>query len=781
MAIWSMISSNMRKKKGNFIGVFILSLIIAITVSSIVSAYLCGKERYAIASKESNAPDIMNYVSEADYDSNIAEKLKKEDEVKDVENIKTLVYGNGLKFGEKELGSPIYLYEYEPDIFSFQLENGNRMNLPKKGEIYMPKAIGDTYNCKIGDKIEFTSENKNYTFTISDFFEDTVLGSSMIGMKRVYINSEDFNDLYTTNSKDFKHVYTLFTMLEDDAKKDSEVIRNINANTGVQKYGDTCAVISSFENYTFLMPNIISAALIGFAVLLFIILIIVLAQSISASIETEYKNYGILKAMGFSSIQLRSIILFEYILSSIIGMIIGTICGEFLIRTVGELVLDGTGLFWLGTMRFKECSTIFIGILLFMSLFIVFITRKVVKISPVRAIAFGNAPVYFSSRIDFLVGSLKKMPLSIQLGFKQVITHIKQSSVLIIIIAILSFFTVSMYSLGSMLDSDMIEKTFNVGKSDISIYYDDEKKSEIDLIKDKIEKYSHITLQYKQINCYKTVDNANLQIRVADVNYVDMEEPKEGRNPKYDNEVLTTPIMSEELGKGVGDTVEVEDNKGNKAEYMIVGIKQNLSDTGRNITMLESGMKRLNKDYNLNCIHLAIENEEKTEEIIDDLKSIYGENSSSLEFDNNYKQGEENYMIVDDIQLVTKIIFILSAVIVAIIVLLVCNKSVRKIRTDIGIFKAQGFTNNQIRCQVAVQFLIIALVGSIVGTILNIFFNDKMLCVVFKMAGIVEYVTNYTAMIILIPIITISVFSFIASWLITGKVKKITPKNLISE
>ena len=78
----------MKKMKGSFIGIFILMFIISVTVTSILSVYLSGYERYDIACKAENAPDIINIVFEKDYDEVYEEKLKLQEEVKAVENIK---------------------------------------------------------------------------------------------------------------------------------------------------------------------------------------------------------------------------------------------------------------------------------------------------------------------------------------------------------------------------------------------------------------------------------------------------------------------------------------------------------------------------------------------------------------------------------------------------------------------------------------------------------------------------------------------------------------------
>lgn len=755
--------------------------IISVTVTSILSSYLSGYERYDIASKEENAPDIINVIYEKDYDESYEEKLKLQEEVKEIENIKGMRYTRGLNIKGKELNSSILMFAYEPEIFSNELEDGDRMTIPKEGEIYLPKFFKEKYNCTIGDELTFTSEDKECTFTISNFFEDTTYGTSVMGRKRVYINPSDFDRIYDSNNKEFAHISALYTMLKDEYKGQGKVIKDINKATAIQKYGESCTVFAENKQYTFMMPDILSAILLGFSCLLLIILMVVIAQSIASSIEMEYKTYGIFKAMGFSNIQLRIMVLMEYVIASVVGMIIGTIVGGFIEDSVGEIVLDGTGLFWIGGIKYKECIGVFIAILIVISLFILLFTRKITSISPVRAISFGNAPIHFSSRLNFSLGSLEFVPLSFKLGFKQVVTHMKQSVVLVFIILILTFFTVSMYSLGEVLTGDTIEELFNPTGCDLSVYYSAENEGKVPDIKAEIEKYTGIEKEFKITSTYKTVDDNNLNIIVTDNNDNILGKTKEGRAPKYDNEVMTTPIMAEELGKSIGDMITVEDAKGNKKDYMIVGIQQAINDLGRNITMLESGMNRLNPEFNLTVKEFRLTDPEKTEKIIENLESIYGKDNYDLSFGNDYKASKEDFDIVKDVHLVTQVIFILSVIIVGIIVVLVCSKNIMKIRSDIGILKSQGCTNGDIKSQLSMEFFIIALIGSILGVVFNVIFNDKFMYVFFKYVGITEYVTEYNLKILLVPVAAITLFTIAASWIISGKVRKISPKNLIIE
>ena len=120
-----------------------------------------------------------------------------------------------------------------------------------------------------------------------------------------------------------------------------------------------------------------------------------------------------------------------------------------------------------------------------LSIFIILITRKITKISPVRAIAFGNAPVYFSSRINFSLDKASLIPLSIKIAAKQIITHLKQYVMLFIVVGILTSFIISIASISNMIIGDNAENIFTSFSSDISISYNDEK--DIDVVNEIIK------------------------------------------------------------------------------------------------------------------------------------------------------------------------------------------------------------------------------------------------------------------------------------------------------
>ncbi len=784
MAIWTILVANIKKRKGSFASIFILIAIISIVVSTVLSSIICGKKSFENANKEANSPEIMNFVLKKNYDANMKKTLEKQDEISKVEENDVIGYEN-LIIGDKEDKSIVFLCSYEPEMHSYKLQsNNNKTVIPNKGEIYLPYIFKDEFKCKVGMNIEFKTEKGDYSYKVADFFEDPIYGSKEIGIKRFLMNPSDFSEISKLEAKEFKPFISMNTFINDSYKNQniSKVIYNVNQKTGIEKYGAICSVLKTYESYTLSLANIIGSIILGFCILLFIIVIIVIGHCISSSIEMDYASLGIMKAIGFTDKGIRVILLIQYLLSSVLGGIVGGCLSIFLINPIGNFLLTSTGLFWSGNIQIGICLGILGLLLLVLTVYTFLLTRKITKISPVRAIAFGNAPIYFSSRINISLSKLAHVPLSIKIALKQILTHLKQYIRLFIIVGVVTSSIIAILSMEDMFKDSNAAILFGKIKSDISISYGNkEDKKFVDEIVDDVEKEDNITEKFRFCNCNKVVDDDNLLVKVVadDSKYV-LPDALEGRNPKYNNEVVITKIMSDVLQKSVGDTIVVENGKGAKEEYMIVGLNQNMNDAGKNITMLESGMQRLEPNFTINTIELRLDNKGKVAYIVEKLKDKYEDYKVTIkdEYNDNKEYMQEK---INTVHMATKGVYFIAIIVIGLVFLLVCNNTLQKEKIDIGILKAEGFTTRMLRTQFIIRFLIVALVGSLLGIGLNLLTNNYFMSLLFKNVGITKFVTVYYVKTIVQPVAVVCIFTCVFAWIVTRKIKKITSKNLIQE
>ena len=127
------------------------------------------------------------------------------------------------------------------------------------------------------------------------------------------------------------------------------------------------------------------------------------------------------------------------------------------------------------------------------------------------------------------------------------------------------------------------------------------------------------------------------------------------------------------------------------------------------------------------------------------------------------------------------IIYTCSLLFAVIAVRMVCTKIFIQERTDIGIYKALGFTSNMLRVQFALRFLIIAIAGSVLGAVLSGLFSAKMLEVILKLTGVSRVMMEYEPISIVAPMILISAGFYVFAYFASGSIRKVEVRELVTE
>ena len=127
------------------------------------------------------------------------------------------------------------------------------------------------------------------------------------------------------------------------------------------------------------------------------------------------------------------------------------------------------------------------------------------------------------------------------------------------------------------------------------------------------------------------------------------------------------------------------------------------------------------------------------------------------------------------------VIYAFSIIFAFVVVRMVCSKTFIQERTDIGIYKAMGFTSGRLRLGFAIRFLIIAIIGSVFGSVLSVLLSEKILSQLFRLMGMSKVVLEFTAAAMLVPIGAISLSFFVFAYLVSRRVKKVAVRELVVE
>ena len=782
MEILTIVLANIRHKKGTFIGISLLMLIIAVSIVSVISINDNNIESAEKAHEYVGTGDITMLISSAQYTDELREMVKNHKYVQNVDEYKAIMGFNPIIEGYEEKNT-WYMVKLREGIRLFNEElDGYVDTVPelKAGEIYITQGILTNSGCKVGDKVIIETSVGNKEFIIKGIIVEPVLGAATIGWKQVFISDEEHDAIIASiesDNSDKNEEFSYDGYILNISKKDDldissrEFKRQLNEDTGIED--KTIGVIMKEDSiyYTNMYSDVITSVLLVFMCVLVVIVLIVMCHSITTSIEMDYTNLGILKSQGFSNSKLRLVLILQYIIAEVIGIVTGIVLSIPIVGAMGNVFQPISGILSENNMSIVKSMLIVLVILVISVAVVYFTTRKISRISPVKAITGGKDDVYFDSRIK---APITKRGLMVSIAFRQFTSNLKKYIGAISIVSILVLFMMTASALSSSFSSKAALEAMGETIVESAVYVkdtiDDETLKDIESI---VEKYSEIEKKYYQNQEYVSLNGDSYQCMVF--MYTDFIMPLEGREPRYDNEIVITPILAEELGLKVGDKVTVS-NGDSKEEFIISGFFQSMMDLGKCFAMSLEGGKKIG----INDIYMygySLKNPENAKLIADEINGKY----SDVVFAEYYEGDMVTGIYADAITLIQIIIYTLSVVFAIVVVAMVCSKLFLKERKDIGIYKAVGFTVNRLRLQFAIRFLLLAIIGSIVGYVLSMLFTEMLLGTMLRTIGICSFKVALSVYTIVLPIVVVCLSFFVFAYIASRKVKTVQTRELVME
>lgn len=778
-AILTLLKENIRYKKGAFRSIIALMAIITLSFSVTLSDNDNISRELNSALEKADTADFVSIISEKRLDEKIISALEADENVErsridDGLNLNVSAYVDG-----KELTPCCRFLAKENGKYSFFNESGSGFleNEPeiKYGEVYVPYSLTVLCDCKIGSEFKFRTNGGEKILAVKGFYQEPLLGASVIGTKLILISDEQFKELWEENAGTENEAMQILARVKavsvygTGSLSVTELKKEINEKCGL--ISDSFISISKIDSigFTNIMTDVGTNVLYVFVALLLTVVLITMNNSISSAVETEYVNLGILKAMGFTKGDIRVVYIIQYTAACVIGTVVGLIASIPLTMVLGGLFVPITGILTDGSISLLKCSAISLAILLVCVLFAFAATRKIGRISPVRAVSGGTEDVHFDSLLNVRV---RKNPLAFFIALRNLTSRLKNYIGACVITSILVFFMMSIIMLTQGLNSEAI---FGANCDIQIVFGKNVSAEEMQPLRDEIlsidENADVFFSNYRYINA----DNVEFACEVYD-------EPDkiikttDGRIPKYDNEIAVTKIFAEEMNKKIGDTVTLSQGD-HSAEFIITGFYQSANELGRIMCMNFEGGSILG----LSPLNAAVRasDEPYVTEIFDMLNERHGEEYGEITL---VDKGSGLSDLID-ILLNTMIwaIFGVSIVFAAVVVSMLCAKAFARERTDIGILKSVGFTSRVLRLQFALRFTLVSAVGSAIGVIVSIFATRPMLSALMKTIGLVDFLTDFTPQAIILPAFAVCLSFFVFAYIAARKIKTVEVRELISE
>ena len=777
MEILTLLKANIRHKKGSFTSVVLLTLIIAMSVTTILGIKDSAFEGVYRSHEIMGTADLwVQFDNGEKLTDEMIDEVKKDDRVGSVE-IRDYLIANKSVMNENE---------YTNSCLIVKMDEGTKLlkdNISglwgeapelKEGEIYVPQGLLSNVYGEVGQKVTVHTIAGDYDFTVKGVLLDPMLGASVIGWKRFCISEADYRKIEAEiAAKETEDMYGIGKLLEIYKKSDctlttAQFRRELNKDTGIVDMGHGSLTRDMSIHYTTLFPQVISSCLLVFIMLLLAIVVIVTVHSISMEIESNYVTFGVLKAQGFGKHKIRALFLAQYLSAELLGMVLGIVISVPIIGASSNMFAMITAVPAVLSVPFGQIALLLVFLLVLSTISILIVTIKINKISPVRAISGAKKEIYFDSRLK---APISKKLLSVSLALRQFTSAKRRYIGTFAIVAILVFFMMTINVLSNTFNSKSASESMGMVVTEVDVSPQKQlTEQQFSEIEEEIERFTKIEKTYYYVNSYFSLEGEEI-----------MGEPfldpgvlpvLKGRMPIYDNEVALSPMLLDEFELKIGDEVTVGWN-GETGTYLITGTVQLMNDAGRCFVISYDGAERIGYEQWLwGCY--SLESDEKTSEIVDALNEKFPE---LIEARENRGMMEETYeMVIFSMQI---IIYVFSLLFSLIVVHMVCARTFVQERTDIGIYKAIGFTAGKLRLQFAFRFLTAAALGSAIGAVFSYAFSARILGMLLRGIGITSFRTTFDIFTFVVPITVICLGFFAFAWLASRKIRQVEIRELV--
>jgi len=639
--------------------------------------------------------------------------------------------------------------------FDFLLDLNNRPIELNAGEIAVPIYYMQKRDLEIGDRITIRDEQSEYNLIIKNFVRDVQMNPSIVSSKRFVVSDSDFESL----RNNFGELEYLISFQLNNLEDLNEFSREYNSSNLPQK-GPTID-IELLKLLNSLTDGLAAAVLIMISILLNIIALLCLRFIIILTIEEDYKDIGVMKAVGINKKDVKKIYLSKYILISFTAALTGYLLSIFISRLFSQNIM-----LYIGTApkTLLESALVFGAALLtalVTALFSFFVLRRMDRVSAVEAMSFGSRAEAAADKSRFSLYKNKLLPAEVFLGLRDILIRYRLYAVLFMVFILTTFIIIVPLNFLNTLNSPSMITYMGMAESDIIIdlRQSDNIRERFENMKDylaeddEVEKYApYVTSKFEIINQQGYAESIFLEtgdFTVFPTEYL------RGSAPILENEIALSYLSSEEMDKDIGDMVELLID-GEKREMIVTGIYQDITNGGRTAeadidpNYETASWYNINVDVEGDIQKKLLEFEDLFDEAkVTDIRGYFNQTFATT---------------VEQLNLLTISAVIIALLVTVLITSLFLKMLTAKDRSQIAVKKAIGISEKKIKTEYLSKALFILVTAIVIGTFTANTLGEKAVSTALSLIGAsqIDFVINPLQAYFLTPLLMIGLVVFSA-------------------
>lgn len=370
-----------------------------------------------------------------------------------VEGSKINIAGTTLAHSVQDNG-----FSTQSENFDYLLDLDGHVIEVSNGDIYVPVSYWKDGIADLGDTVIVHDQ----IFTIGGFLRDSQMNSILASSKRFLVSEQDFAAIQEAGTIEYLIEFRLKDL------KDLKNFEEAYISAGLEANGPTITY------QLFQMLNAISDGLMIAVILLISLLVVAIAFmcirfTLLTKIEEDYREIGVMKAIGLRVADIQKMYLAKYGVIAVIGCMLGFACSFFLRDILLENIrlfmgeTDNVSLIWLFTA---------LGLLLvFMMImgYVQSVLKQFRKLSATQAIRFGTMQGKAQHAKLLNLSANKRLPINLFLGMKDVLSRKTLYATMLAVLVLATFIIIVPQNLHNTIAAKSFITYMGIGNSDIRI------------------------------------------------------------------------------------------------------------------------------------------------------------------------------------------------------------------------------------------------------------------------------------------------------------------------
>ncbi len=615
------------------------------------------------------------------------------------------------------------------------------------GELFLTGHMMDKQKISVGDRITVTIEDRSREFLVAGSINDAVLGSNQLTITRYIVDEEDFEFFYgeeelaTMNGGELCYIDTADTeaMLAELSDAGGSFIFSMDRG---------------YMRFAYIFDMIVTGILLAVSILLIVISFVVLRFTITFTLAEEYREIGVMKAIGIKNRKIRGLYLVKYAMLAAVGAVAGLLLsypfGRLLVKiSSGSVIVTGEKASFTNVL----CSVAVVGVIL---LFSYGCTRRVTGFTPVDAIRNGQTGERFRKKSVMSLGK-SKLGTTGFLAVNDIVSSPKRYSIVTLTFALCLCIILMLSATASTLKSEKLLPALNMVDSHaiVDILSGDVMgimtEGGRDILKESLaEMEETLAEQGMPATCVQDL-MATLPVKYGEREEqipcfqatgasTDQFEYFEGTAPKAPGEIAITKMAAESIGADIGDTVLIVSLEGER-EYLITAFFQSMNNRGYAV--------RFHEEEEIDYVQMAggpmgqiifrdNPSKKEVEKRIEKINALgnCGEVISIGQYT------KEMIGVADTINAIKGLMTGLTMVMVVMVTVLLERSFIAKEKKEIALMKAMGMKNGKIYGHHTARFAITGAASVVLAELLLYPFLRLCIDPIFRMMGM-EVAVDY--------------------------------------